>query len=43
MNAALCLIALFGLAFWITLDLASDNIAGAFRDALDAIRDAFKP
>lgn len=37
MIAALCLAALFGVAGWITLDLASDDIAGAFRDALTAL------
>jgi hypothetical protein len=40
---ALCLIALLGLAILITLDLASDDIAGAFRDALEAFQDQFRP
>lgn len=40
---ALCLAVLLVVAAWITLDLASDDIAGAFRDALDALRDALRP
>lgn len=31
------------LAAYITLDLASDDIAGAFRDALEAFRDSLRP
>lgn len=31
------------IAAYITLDLASDDIAGAFRDALHALRDALRP
>lgn len=41
--AALCLFALIGLATYLTLDLASEQIAGAFRDALAAFRDALRP
>lgn len=40
---ALAIALLLGLSIYITLDLASDDIAGAFRDALDALRDAFRP
>lgn len=36
---AVCLLALFGVAGYLTLDLAGDNIAGAFRDALNALNE----
>lgn len=39
----LLIAALILAALYITLDLAGDDIAGAFRDALDALRDAFRP
>lgn len=39
MIAALCFVALFGVAGWFTFDLAGDNIAGAFRDALNALNE----
>lgn len=40
----LCVIiaALILAALYITLDLAGDDIAGAFRDAFDALRDALR-
>ena len=31
------------LAAWITIDLIADNVAGAFRDGLEALRDCLRP